>query len=234
MKPFLCFVILGVAMLAIGAGQEARAQGAGGVAVYAVTYIEVLPAAKDQAAALLKALGTASRKVAGNLRFEVLQRRDRPNHFAMVEAWKDQKAQDANGAGPHGKRFRDALKPLLSSAYDERPHTGLAVGSLAAGAGARGDAVYAVTHVDIIPPKKDDGIAALRQLAGPSRMDAGNLRYEVLQQNSRPNHFTLVEIWKDQGALEGHEVAAHTRIFRELLLPMSGSLYDQRLYRALD
>ena len=105
---------------------------------------------------------------------------------------------------------------------------------MAAGAGARGAGVYAVTHVDIIPPKKDDGIAALQQLAGPSRQDAGNLRYEVWQQNSRPNHFTLVEIWKDHGALEGHEVAAHTRKFRDLLLPMSGSLYDQRLYQAFD
>jgi quinol monooxygenase YgiN len=105
---------------------------------------------------------------------------------------------------------------------------------MAAGAGAQGAAVYAVTHVDIIPPKKDDGIAALQQLAGPSRADAGNLRFEVLQQNSRPNHFTLVEIWKDHAALEGHEMAVHTTTFRELLLPMSGSLYDQRLYQAPD
>ena len=52
--------------------------------------------------------------------------------------------------------------------------------------------------------------------------------------DSRPNHFTLVEIWRDQAALEGHEVAAHARVFRDLLLPMSGSLYDQRLYRALE
>ena len=234
MNPSLRLLILGSAVLVIGAVADARAQNAGDSAVYSVTYIEVMPAAKDKAAALLKEVGVASRKGAGNLRFDVLERRDRPNHFAIVEAWKDQKAHDANGAAAHTKHFRDMLRPLLSSAYDERPHTGLAVGPMAAGAGARGAAVYVVTHVDIIPPKKDDGIAALQQLAGPSRKDAGNLRYEVLQQNSRPNHFTLVEIWKDQEALEGHEVAVHTRTFRDLLLPMSGSLYDQRLYRALD
>ena len=44
---------------------------------------------------------------------------------------------------------------------------------------------------------------------------------------------TLVEIWQGQGALEKHEVAPHTREFRELLLPMSGSLFDQRLYKLL-
>jgi quinol monooxygenase YgiN len=234
MKPLLRLLVLGAAMLGLGAVQDARAQNPGDAAVYAATYIEVMPAAKDKAAALLRELGAAGRTGAGNLRFEVLQRRDRPNHFAIVEVWTDQKARDASAAAAPTKQFRAALKPLLSSAYDERPHTGLAVGSVAAGAAAQGAAVYVVTHVDIIPPKKDDGVAALRQLAGPSRQEAGNLRYEVWQQSSRPNHFTLVEIWKDQGALEGHEVAAHTKTFRELLLPMSGSLYDQRLYKALD
>ncbi len=234
MKPILRLLILGLAVLVIGAMQDARAQTAGDAAAFSVTYIEVMPAARDTAAALLTELGGASRKDAPNLRFEVLQRLDRPNHFAVVEAWKDQKAREANGPAAHTRQSREKLQPLLSAAYDERPHTGLAVGSLAAGAGARGAAAYAVTHVDITPPKKDDGIAALQQLAGPSRMDAGNLRYEVWQQNSRPNHFTLVEIWKDHAALEGHEVAAHTRRFRDSLLPMSGSLYDQRPYKALD
>jgi quinol monooxygenase YgiN len=233
MNAFLRLV-LGLAVLMSGTIQDARAQNAGDAAVYTVTYIEVMPSAKDTAAALLKELGAASRKEAGNLRFDWLQRRDRPNHFVIVEAWKDQKAQDASRAAEYTRQFRDKLQRLLSSPYDERPHTGLAVGSMAAGAGAQAAAVYVVTHVDLIPPKKDDGMAALQQLAGPSRKEAGNLRYEVLQQNSRPNHFTLVEIWKDQEALEGHEVAAHTRTFRDQLLPMSGSLFDQRLYKALD
>jgi hypothetical protein len=41
-------------------------------------------------------------------------------------------------------------------------------------------------------------------------------------------------MWRGKTDLEKHEVAAHTRKFRELLLPMSGSLYDQRLYRAIN
>jgi len=177
-------------------------------------------------------MAKASRKSDGNLRFDVLQRRERTNHFAIVEAWKDKNAFEARLAAASTKEFRDKLHPLLTSGYDERPHTGLAVSPMAGGADAT--AIYVVTHVDVIPPKKDEAIAALQQLADPSRKDAGNLRYEVLQQISRPNHSTLVEIWKDQKSLEAHEGAAHTVKFRELLLPMSGSLYDQRLYRALD
>ena len=84
-----------------------------------------------------------------------------------------------------------------------------------------------------IPPKKDDGIAALKTLAEPSRKDAGNARYEVWQQNSRPNHFTLIETWKDEKALQAHWTAPHMKSFRDQLLPMSGSLYDERLYKLI-
>jgi quinol monooxygenase YgiN len=221
-------VALAISLLAI---QGARAQGGPEAVAYCVSYIEVSPAAKDKAAALLKDLAKASRKSEGNLRFDVLQRRERSNHFAIVEAWKDKNAFEARLAAASTTAFREKLQPLLTSGYDERPHTGLVVGPMTAGGGTA--AVYVVTHVDVIPPKKDEAIAALQQLADPSRKDAGNLRYDVLQQISRPNHSTLVEIWKDQKSLEAHEGAAHTRSFRELLLPMSGSLYDQRLYRAL-
>jgi quinol monooxygenase YgiN len=59
-------------------------------------------------------------------------------------------------------------------------------------------------------------------------------RFEVLQQSNRQNHCTIVEIWQDQPALEAHVMAAHTRQFRDKFQPMSGSLYDERLYKALD
>jgi len=49
------------------AAQPARAQN--DPTIHMVTYIDVAPAAKDQAAALLKPLAEASRKDAGNLLF---------------------------------------------------------------------------------------------------------------------------------------------------------------------
>ena len=68
---------------------------------------------------------------------------------------------------------------------------------------------------------------------GDSRKEAGVVRFEVLQQVSRPNHFSVVEIWKDNKAYDAHITAEHTRNFRERLTPMSGALYDERLYKAL-
>ena len=91
-----------------------------------------------------------------------------------------------------------------------------------------------MTHADAIPSGKDEAIVLLKQLAEASRTDDGNVRVEVLQQTSRQNHFTLVEIWRDQQALETHQMTTHTRQFREKFQPLSGSLYDERLYKALD
>jgi quinol monooxygenase YgiN len=223
--------LLSLAMAFIGAMPMAHAQDA--AAAYVVSYIEIAPAAKDQAAAVLRQLAAASRKDEGSVRFDVLQRIDRPHHFAIVEAWRDQKALEAHGAAAHTKDIRAKLQPLAAAPYDERPHGGLAVAA-AGSSGAGGGAVYAVTHVDFIPPKKDEGIAALKELVEPSRRDAGNLRFDLLQQASRPNHLTLVEAWQDLPALDAHAVAPHTKAFRDKALPMSGSLFDERLYRALD
>ena len=55
-------------------------------------------------------------------------------------------------------------------------------------------AVFVVTHVDVPPPKKYDCIAALKALVADSRKESGVTRFEVFQQTSRANHFSVVEI----------------------------------------
>ena len=90
-----------------------------------------------------------------------------------------------------------------------------------------------MTHVDVPPPRKDECVAALKALVGASRKEAGVARFEVFQQGNRPNHFSVVEIWKGQRAYDAHITAAHTRKFRDQLTPMTGALYDERLYKAL-
>ena len=91
-----------------------------------------------------------------------------------------------------------------------------------------------VTHVDVIPPRKEDGLAAVRQLGDSGRASTGNVRFEVVQQTNRANHFTVIEIWKDAKAVEAHSMAEATRQFRDKLGPMSGALYDERMFKAVD
>jgi quinol monooxygenase YgiN len=200
-------------------------------AAYVVTYIEVVPAAKADAADLLKAVAALSRKEAGNERYDVLQRIGRDNQFAILEVWTDLKAAEAHAGGAALRQFKEKIRPLQVAFYDERPSNGLAVAPASAPPGP--DAVYAVTHVDVTPPNKDACIVLLRKLAGEARGEPGSLRFEAWQQNNRGNHFTVTEIWTSRAAMDGHVATAGTREFREKLGPMSGALYDERLYKSL-
>jgi quinol monooxygenase YgiN len=215
------------AMVPVAATAQAPAAGT----AYMVTYIEVAPSAQADTADLLRTIAAASRKEAGNERYDILQRVDRENQFAILEAWTDLKAAEAHVGGAALKQFKDKLKPLQISFYDERPSNGIAVA--AASAAVAKDAVYAITHVDVIPPKKDECIVMLKKLADDTRKEPGSLQFEAWQQNNRANHFTVTEIWNGRAAIDGHVVTASTREFREKLGPMSGALYDERLYKSL-
>jgi quinol monooxygenase YgiN len=224
--------LLGVALLAPHFMQSARADDAN--TAYIVAYFEVVPPASGKALGLLRTLAKASRKDEGNLRFEVMQRRGQRNHFAVLEAWKDKDAQAAHAAAAHTQQFREKLQPLLRSPYDERPHAGMSVDSRPATPEAKGAEIYVVTHVDIVPTEKEKGIGFVKDLTEASRSDEGSVRFDLLQQISRPNHLTVVEIWRNQKAVDTHGMAAHTKQFREKLTPLSGSLYDERLYKVFN
>jgi quinol monooxygenase YgiN len=200
---------------------------------YAVTYIEVEPAQADASRRLLARYQEAL-KDKGALEFAVFEQIGRPNHFAIVEQWPSAKAREDNAASAASREFRAALAPLLIAPYDERPHFALSTGPQSTGTGAATPAaVYVVTHVDIVPPKRDEGAAEVRKLAEASRATAGNVRFDALVQASRLNHLTLVEAWTDAAAREAHSAANPTRSFRTALGPMSGALYDERLYTPL-
>jgi quinol monooxygenase YgiN len=198
--------------------------------IYMVTYIEVAPAAQGQTTTLLRQLADASRKDAGLVRFEVLQRTAPSRQFVILESWKDQQAFDAHVATVHHKQFRDRVAPDLIAPIDDRFSVPTLIGPSQP---VRGGVVYVVTHVDVPGPVRDKALAALTALSGPSRNDAGNLRFDVVHQQNRTNHFTVVEVWKDQRSNDAHELAAHTRAFRNALTPITGALYDQRWYRPL-
>ncbi|HUC71340.1 MAG TPA: antibiotic biosynthesis monooxygenase [Stellaceae bacterium] len=92
----------------------------GGGAVYVVTHVDVFPAGKDQAAALVAALAEAGRKMPGNFWFDVLQVDGHANHFTLVEGWRDRASFDASVMAASTREFRQKLTPLEGALYDER------------------------------------------------------------------------------------------------------------------
>ena len=229
---------------------------------FIVTYIEVAPSEAQKAAGLLKKHSAASKQQAGNLRFEALQGTGRRNHFLLLEAWQDQSAREAHAGTARTVAFRKALQPLLYSPYDERPHAGLVAADPAKVAKSGSGTVYAVTHVDIIPPEQFPpckrqvsesgpcGNALVEKLVADSRKHTGNLRFDALTQSNRPNHMTIVEMWNSASAQQKHTVSPDVKNFRDalsgiapgsgvnpnplfVLNPLTGSLYDERFYKGL-
>ena len=198
--------------------------------LYTATYTETILSARASAASLLKKICGVDRQADGNLGCIAGAEIDRPNRFVLLAIWRDQQAADA--AAPQTAPLEIELDALRAAPADRRIHSGLAVGP-ARGA-IRPDALYVVTHVDVTPPRKDDGAAALSQWRADNIKDAGTIRLDVLQQANRPNHFTLVEVWKSRADFDAYTGAPHTANFRAAIGAMQGALYDERLYRAID
>lgn len=200
--------------------------------IHLVTYVEVMPTSAAAALSVLERYRDATLREDGNVRCELLQRIGEPHQFVILEVWRDRAAAETHAKGASATDVREKFAAIRNAPTDERVHTALSLGS-AESKPAPG-AVYVVTHVDVIPPRKDDGVAAVSQLADDSRQHEGNVRFEIVQQTNRPNHFTVVEIWKDARAVEAHSMAPATRHFRDKLAPATGALYDERKYRAVE
>jgi quinol monooxygenase YgiN len=224
-------LILALAALILGTVRPLHAEETVNGPVYIVNYFEVVPTAAQQSAAIIREFAAATRKEDGNAGFEAFEEIARLSRFALLETWRDKKASDAHDAGPAAAAFRDKLQPLMIGGFGVRPHGGLAVtapkGQLPA------DALYVLTHVDVFPVHKDQAIELVRAQADAARKDDGNLRFDVVQWDGHPNHFTLVEVWRDRKAFDASVTTPHNKEFRDKLTPLEGALYDERLYQAV-
>jgi quinol monooxygenase YgiN len=241
-RPFSAYVaqasaMVGCLLIGTAFNLSARAQ-TSGAPVYAVTYVDVASNAVSQGIALLKTYRDAGQRENANVEFTILQEMNRPNRFAVVEGWKDQTAFDAHDKGSTRAQFEDALRPVRNSPPDRhmlQPFANAAARAVPPGA------LYMVEHVDFLGG--DPAIAAtaaplVKTLAEASQKEAGTLRYDVYRQPPpRINHYQVVAVWPDAKAFDAHEVAAHTRQFRDATAQggraWRANLYDQRLYKTL-
>jgi len=226
MARLICILLLSAPVL----GPQVQNTDAG----YSVAYIDILPSSKAKFVAALKDYEKKSQADKGYVRLQLFEQIERPGHFAIIETWNTAEARDLHTAGQYSKQFLTAVEPMRVSDYDQRPYKGiegLTPGSLPANATA--GMLYVITHVDTFGPQAN-APELLRRFAEESRKDQGNLAFDVLQHASRPNHFTIVELWRDAKAHDAHVAASHTKQYRNNLAPISGSPLDERLYRAIE
>ena len=231
--PRWLLLFVGAVLLPSGLGSQTRSDAPAAAATdstyYAVSYVETTGSSTEKAAAALKQYRDGSRAQAGFTRAEFFEQLGRPGHFAVVETWRDQKSFDARDASTQ-KRLLDALEPMRVSGYDQRPYKSLSVGTSPPPAGRQ--IVYVISHVDVTPNPQVPVL--LRQLAEASRQEPGNLRFDVLLHTMRSNHFTVIEAWRNQQALDAHVAAPHTKQYRDTLQPLTGSPLDERTFRIVD
>jgi quinol monooxygenase YgiN len=225
------YVVAAVVIMAglLPLGQAVLAQDAA-QPVYIVTYTEVAPSASSEAGRLILAYANEARKASGAVQIDALQRISDPSQFALIEQWQSQAAKQAFAATEPVTRFRAALNPLQSAAYDERLHAALSVGPATP---ASGDPIVILTHVDVVPTQVEPGTAKVKGFVEQGRTAKGNRRFDDVVQLNRKNHFTVIESW-DSAADKSAWISTRTaRAFREELQPMSGALYDERAYKLL-
>lgn len=200
------------------------------VATTRVMYVEVAPPDVGRAIGILKTYRQAARKAPGVGHVEVAQQIGRPNLFAIHEKWNDGGSLQAHLTSADNRKLRDDLQGVLISPLDERL---LAPITAQAARGSVSDqAIYVVTHADAAAQREQVPVM-LQELATGARRENGNVLFDVTVQPNRTNHFTLIEVWADQKAYDAHAITDNTRKFRAAFAPVSGALYDERIYKSI-
>ena len=199
---------------------------------YVATYLDVKSASINAGAALTRQYVRATHAEAGNVGINAFQEISRSNRFVVIETWTDPAAFAEHEKAAHTIEFRQKLKIIHRSPYDQRVTHGFAVDPAPAVAGP--NAVYVVTHVDVPGAQRDDAERVLKQLFQSSHAGPGHVRFDIYQQDDpRANHFTMFVVWSSRRAFEDYADTPQWLQFREALAPLLGAPYDERLYRPL-
>lgn len=95
------------------------------------------------------------------------------------------------------------------------------------------EAVYAVVHVDIEPPRLKDALPALRAFEEQARHDPAVVSIDVLEQSGAENHFTIVEVLHSQAAYDAFVSRPYARTLRDTIQPLLGGPFDERLHHVM-
>lgn len=199
-----------------------------------LTFIEVRSDAAERCRSILRQYEAARRGHTAPVDALVLEGTARPEKFALLEV--DAGTDDA--AGKEAARLLEPLTGLLTAPPDRRTHREFGATAAPARVPERATAaaasLYVITHLDIAPPERAKGEAALLHLAEQARRSAGNLRFEVWQQADRANHFNIIAAWRGRSEFDAFAAGSAAREFRKEVASLLGSPYDERLYRRAD
>ncbi|MFP4063719.1 MAG: antibiotic biosynthesis monooxygenase [Halochromatium sp.] len=91
-----------------------------------------------------------------------------------------------------------------------------------------------LVHIQVMPDTRDAFIAATRENCTQSRLEPGNLRFDLLQAEADPNRFILYEAYVDAEAARAHKETAHYLAWREAVAEMMACPREGVAYRMLE
>jgi (4S)-4-hydroxy-5-phosphonooxypentane-2,3-dione isomerase len=87
-----------------------------------------------------------------------------------------------------------------------------------------------IVHVRVSEGREGDFTAATLENAGHSLEEPGIFRFELLQDESMPCRFVLVEGYRDAEAQAAHKETAHYKKWRDLVEPMMAEPRTRAVY----
>ncbi|MGE3173641.1 MAG: putative quinol monooxygenase [Planctomycetota bacterium] len=93
--------------------------------------------------------------------------------------------------------------------------------------------VRVVAHISARPDTIDAMRDVLKGLLQPTRMEAGCLRYELLQNLHDPTDFTFVEEWRTDADLTQHLAAPHLQAAHGEIEGLSADAPSVQTYRVI-
>lgn len=88
-------------------------------------------------------------------------------------------------------------------------------------------------YVHVRPEHVDAFREAILENARNSIREPGVLRFDVVQQIDQPARFVLVEVYRDEAAVEAHRQSAHYAKWRDLAEPMMAGPRSRTVFKAL-
>ena len=93
--------------------------------------------------------------------------------------------------------------------------------------------VHAIAHLHARPEKTEELKSLLTSLLEPTHLEAGCIRFELMQNRASPTEFAIVSEWHSEQAVEDHVATSHAQRAMSRLPVLLASPLDLRFYQVV-
>jgi quinol monooxygenase YgiN len=79
------------------------------------------------------------------------------------------------------------------------------------------DVLTIIANVTVAAEYKDELLTVFQTVVEATRLEAGNISYEVWEDTANPLRFTFIEKWKSQEAIDAHNASDHFQAFAKAI-----------------